>query len=150
MKHLILITLTLMLLVACSQEPVVVPLDSTVERQGIRYEVNSQEPFMGVTESYYKNGQLASRFNYKAGELDGLSERYFENGQLTVRENYIAGKRDGLGESYFENGQLSSSANYKSGYLDGMLAFYYEDGSFKHRAFYRYGEVISSTDRREP
>ena len=68
MKHLIVITLTSMLLVACSQEPVVVPLDSTVERQGIRYEVNSQEPFMGVTESYFENGQLSIRANYKAGE----------------------------------------------------------------------------------
>ena len=43
MKHLIIIALTSVLLVACSQEPVVVPLDSTVERQGIMYEVNSQE-----------------------------------------------------------------------------------------------------------
>ena len=92
MKHLILITLTLMLLVACSQEPVVVPLDFTVERQGIRYEVNSQEPFMGVTESYYENGQLEVKGNFKAGKEDGLVERYDENGQLEVRANYKAGE----------------------------------------------------------
>ena len=115
MKHLILITLTLMLLVACSQEPVVVPLDSTVERQGIRYQVNSQEPFTGVGEEYYENGQLRVRFNYKAGELDGLCEWYYENGQLNERANYKARLYDGLVEDYFENGQLKSKVNYKAG-----------------------------------
>ena len=82
-----------MLLVACSQEPVVVPFDSTVERQGIRYQVNSQEPFMGVTESYFENGQLSIRANYKAGKEDGLYESYYEDGQLSIRANYKAGVR---------------------------------------------------------
>ena len=104
-----------LLIVACSQEPVVVPFDSTVERQGIRYEVNSQVPFTGVTGSYFENGQLQQRANFKAGELDGLYESYFENGQLTSRSNWKAGKRDGLGEIYNENGQLTSRSNWKAG-----------------------------------
>ena len=65
-------------IVACSQEPVVVPFDSTVEREGIRYQVNSQEPFTGVTGSYFENGQLKERANYKAGKvINYLSTRTF-------------------------------------------------------------------------
>jgi antitoxin component YwqK of YwqJK toxin-antitoxin module len=112
MKHLILIILTSMLLVACVKT---VLLDSTVERQGIRYEVNSQEPFTGVTESYFENGQLRGRSNYKAGVRDGLAEWYFENGELARSINNKAGEWDGLVEIYFENGQLKASINYKAG-----------------------------------
>ncbi len=65
---------------------------SLVERQGIWYEINSQEPFTGVGEQYYEDGQLRTSANYIAGELDGLAELYFENGQLQLRENYIAGE----------------------------------------------------------
>ena len=112
MKHLILITLTSMLLVVSIQAQVVVPLDSIQQRQGIRYEVNSQEPFTGVGEAYFENGQLKSSINWKAGLQDGLAEWYFENGQLRVRGNWKAGLRYGLYERYDENGQLRGSANY--------------------------------------
>ena len=60
MKNLILITLTSVLLVACSQKSVV-PLDSLVARQGIKYELNSQEPFTGIGTSYHENGQLQEK-----------------------------------------------------------------------------------------
>ena len=73
MKHLILITLTSMLLVACTQEPVVVPFDSLQDRQGIKYQVNSQEPFTGIAESYYENGQLESKDCYKNSEITDMS-----------------------------------------------------------------------------
>ena len=72
----------------------------------------SQEPFTGVTESYFENGQLRIRGNWKAGLQDGLAEFYFENGQLRTRGNWKAGLRDGLEEHYYENGQLESSINY--------------------------------------
>ena len=55
------------------------------------YEINSQEPFTGVAESYWGNEQLAERVNYKAGLIDGLHEFYFENGQLQLRGNSKAG-----------------------------------------------------------
>ena len=70
MKHLILITLTSMLLVACSQEP-----------------------FAGVKESYYENGQLKERGNYIAGKEDGLWEMYYENGEWHAKSIYKNGKR---------------------------------------------------------
>ena len=35
----------------------------------------------GVVETYYDNGQLESRTNYKNNELDGLHETWSKNGQ---------------------------------------------------------------------
>ena len=45
----------------------------------------------GVVETYYDNGQLESRSNYKGGNLDGLYEIWNENGQLESRVTYKDG-----------------------------------------------------------
>ena len=92
-----------LLIVGCSKE---IPFDQLVEREGIYYEVNSQTPFSGRVVSYYENGRLEEKANYKDGKEDGLWEYYFENGQLQGKGNYKDGKEDGLCEYYFENGQL--------------------------------------------
>ena len=34
-----------------------------------------------VVETYYENGQLRSRANYKSGNLDGLWEEWYSNGK---------------------------------------------------------------------
>ena len=47
----------------------------------------------GVIETYYDNGQLKSRENYKDGKLDGLREAWYSNGKLYSRENYKDRKR---------------------------------------------------------
>lgn len=68
-----------------------------------------------VVESYYDNGQLKSRTNYKNDELEGLYERWYDNGQPESRINYENGKLDGLYEAWYENGQLRERAIYKDG-----------------------------------
>ena len=45
----------------------------------------------GVVETYYDNGQLQSRANYKDGKLDGLGEIWSRDGQLESRANYKDG-----------------------------------------------------------
>ena len=35
----------------------------------------------GVVETYYENGKLKSRANYKDGERNGLREEWYENGK---------------------------------------------------------------------
>jgi len=39
----------------------------------------------GPQETFYENGQLKSRYNYKDDELDGPHENFHENGQLQWR-----------------------------------------------------------------
>ena len=111
----ILVILSLIVLVSCS--PTEVPSEKLVERGGITYLINSQTPFSGRSVSYYENGQLTFKGNFKDGKPDGLSETYYENGQLWIKGNYKDGKKDGLEEWYYENGQLTQRANYKDGKL---------------------------------
>ena len=66
----ILVILSLMVLVSCS--PTEVPSEKLVERGGITYLINSQTPFSGRSVSYYENGQLTFKGNYKDGKEDGL------------------------------------------------------------------------------
>ena len=92
-----------------------VPSKNLVERQGIKYEVNSQTPFTGSYVSYHENGQLKSKTTFKDGKQDGLEESYHENGQLESKVNYKDGKQEGIFEFYFEDGQLLYKNCYKNG-----------------------------------
>ena len=142
MKKLLTI-LCLVLLVSCSNEPppevFFYELD---ERQGIKYEVNSNTPFTGSSVDYYENGLrvengkvqvnytgLRYRYNYKDGKQDGLSEDFHENGQLYSRKNYKDGKEEGLTEEFWENGQLQFRINFKNGKEDGLWEYFDEDGN---------------------
>ena len=73
------VLLCIFLLIACA--PSEVHSDKFVERNGIKYEINSQIPCSGVSADYYENGQLELKSNHKDGAEHGLSETYKENGQ---------------------------------------------------------------------
>ena len=54
---------------------------------------NRKNPFTGTSEDFYiksihGSGQLRDRFNYKNGKNHGLCESFYINGQLKIRENY--------------------------------------------------------------
>ena len=83
-----LIILSLIFLVSCSNE---VPIDKLVERNGITYEVNSNTPFTGSSVSYFENGELQYRRNFKDGKHEGLWESFDEEGNLTKTEEYKDG-----------------------------------------------------------
>ena len=104
------------------------PSDKLVERNGIKYEINSQIPFTGVSADYYENGQLKSKVTYKDGEEQGLFEAYRENGQLWFKQNYKDGVEHGLFEAYYENGQLWRKQNHKDGVEHGLSYMYEDDG----------------------
>ena len=82
----------------------------------------------GLYESFYENGQLDYRGNYKNGKKEGLWESYYTNGQFRRKENYKDGKLDGLWERFYENGQLLYRRNYKNGEYHGLWEFYHTNG----------------------
>ena len=71
-----------------------------------------------VKEEFYSNGKLENRINYQpksdGGKEHGLTESYYENGQLHIKENYKDGNRDGLFESYYKNGQFKQDYCFKN------------------------------------
>ena len=51
----------------------------------------------GVVKTYYDNGQLESRTNYKDSKLNGLHESWYENGKPRESTMYKDGvKRNNL------------------------------------------------------
>ena len=124
------ILLCIFLLSACA--PSEVPSDKLVERNGIKYEINSQIPFTGVSTEYHENGQLDLKITYKDGVKDGLTENYHGNGQLYYKTIYKDGVKDGLSEGYHENGQLMKTFTHKDGRLHGLWESYDENGQEKN------------------
>ena len=93
-----------------------------------------------VVETYYDNGELKSRANYKDGERNGLSESWYANRQLKLRVNYKDDKLDGLYEYWRENGQLESRTSYKNDKLDGLYESWYANGQPWSRVSYKNGK----------
>ena len=105
----------------CSKEVV---WDKLVERGGLVYEVNSQTPFTGSSVSYYDNGRLKEKENYKDGKADGLYETYYENGQQRYKWNYKDGKSDGFQYTYKRNGELERKTRWVDGELELWVGEY--------------------------
>ena len=89
--------------------------------------------YHGVSESYYKNGQLKSKGNFKDNKQDGLWKWYYDDGQLKSKVNYKDGKEDGLSDFYYKNGQLKQKANSKDDKPDGIPAGIWEGGSSRRQ-----------------
>ena len=102
---------------AKSDEPPVqtVDLSRTVERGGLRYEVNSETPFTGVAVDKYENGQKKVEGTWKDGKEEGLMTRWHENGQKEAEGTFKDGKRKGLVTSWYENGQKKHEVTWKDG-----------------------------------
>ena len=138
MKKLLTI-LCLVLLVSCSNE---VPPDTLVDRQGIKYEVNSTTPFTGQSVSYDRREVVVERIGYKNGKREGLSKKFFQNNQLEYRKYYKDGKLHGLKEEYYKNGQLKTKENYKHGKKHGFLETSNDWGRVTSRDCYKTDEKV--------
>ena len=127
-----------------------VTIDDLKEKNGFYYKkFNIFSPldflyrFTGIVESFYENGNLRNKVNYKDGEPKGLIEWYYENGQLEKKGNYKEGLReDGLWGFYYKNGQLSYKYNYKDGKKDGVWVNFNQDGFLKKTETWKDGEKI--------
>ena len=93
----------------------------------------------GVVETYYDNGQLLTRANYKDDKYEGSYESWYENGQQWERETYKDGKLDGLREMWYPTGQQLSRANYKDGERNGLCEYWHDNGQLSRREIYKDG-----------
>lgn len=140
----ILIILSFVVLASCA--PNEIPSRDLVERNGIKYEINSQTPFTGVSTEYYldtiiknefEDRVLLQRTTFKKGIKNGFYESFHLNGQLKVKENFKDGYRDGLLEEYGENGQLIRRNNYKNGNFHGVQERFSESGVLEELKNYK-------------
>ena len=198
MKHLLIIFTLLLTSVSWSKD---VDYTDLVKRDGLWYEKFTDKPFTGKVTgakiefdgtyrhfpiqgkikkgkkegewlSYYENGQLKEKRNFKDGKLNSERLVYYENGQLSYKSNYKDGKQHGEEISYMPNnpllfirnyedgkedgewlqydkynGQLLDKNNYKDGKIEGKQFTYYENGQIEYMINYkdgkRNGEALS-------
>ena len=130
--------LFVLIITSCSKE---IPSDQLVERNGVSYQVNQENPFTGLTLSYHPNGQLKSRVKYKNGLKDGLTETFNQNGQILESTNFKENIENGPFELFHENGQLQIKGIMNNGLpSDGQLERFYENGSLESRMNFKDGQ----------
>ena len=91
--------------------------NTLVERGGVEYEINSEEPFNGEAEWHFENGQKQKVVVYKDGKKTGLFTKWYENGQKWSEMPFKDGKEHGLFTKWYENGQIMEKGSYNSGRL---------------------------------
>ena len=88
MKNTILILISLLFVTGISEGKEVSYLQ---DRNGIKYEINSEIGFTGKYVTYYENGQKEREINYKDGKREGLWTFWDTEGNVTKTETYKDG-----------------------------------------------------------
>jgi uncharacterized protein len=132
-RSILLIIFISIFLFSCTKE---VDFDSLVERNGIKYKVNSKVGYSGKAVSIHENGQLGLKCSYVNGYLEGLYTEWFDNGQLKTEFIYKKGKKIGESTEWYRNGQLKS----EYAFFNGDTSARYEEfwGSGKRKALQHY------------
>ena len=128
MKRVLLIGL--LLIVGCSKEPINYKT-SLIERDGVYYTNDTNEPYSGKVFSLYSDGKKKDEGSIKDGKMISKTKwEYYENGQKEVESTYKDGERDGVWTSWYENGQKMEEGTFKDGELISQKGWN-EDGSVK-------------------
>ncbi len=122
MKKNILLYLITFICFSCSEKEV--EFNSLVERNGLFYEVNNDNPFSGKVFQKYANDQFLMTGFFEKGLKTGEWINYYNNGQIKLRENYSQNFLDGIFESFNENGSPIILTNYKKGKFNGNYKEY--------------------------
>ncbi len=145
MKYLIL-SWSLLIVTSCSHAiaPEVLGVlevshDKLVERDGVTYQIDSDEPFTGRSVEFHQDGKLWRKTDYEDGKADGFYQMFHANGQLATRVNYKDGEKEGLGEWFWENGQLGQIGYFEDGKKEGLYEMFNEKGVLIRSVIYKNG-----------
>ena len=79
------------------------------------------EQYCGPSSSWWLNGHLRSKGNYRRGKREGKWKFFFEkNGALSSRGLYLSGKKQGRWEEFWPGGQTKSRGAYLEGGKAGL------------------------------
>jgi len=83
----------------------------------------------GISESFYPNGSLWGRVQYKDNQLEGPFVRYYPNGKILEKGTYHKGWLNGVYQVYNQENILIKRIIYKNGWP--------EQGLIQKRSFER-------------
>ncbi|MGK7392326.1 MAG: hypothetical protein ACNS60_18375 [Candidatus Cyclobacteriaceae bacterium M2_1C_046] len=90
----------------------------------------------GVWEFYYETGKLKMRGALKDNSNYGKWDYFYENGNKQMEGTIINRKREGPWKMYYESGELKSEGNFVDNKRSGFWKFYFEDGKLKGEITY--------------
>ena len=145
MKHTLLIITALMLMLGCSGDTIKLESNNLIDRAGLMYAPNDDEPFTGGVFDFYENGEKELDGNYRKGLMNGEWTYYHENGQIHAQGRFIDGDgsnpseltgipfngRSGRWKFWYENGQKSTEGTYRNGNLIGKYEKWFKNGTEK-------------------
>lgn len=86
----------------------------------------------GTSYLYHDDGKtVLLAMPYVNGKREGVSEKYYKNGQLYAATSYMNDKLHGLRKLYYSTGQLKAEINYGNGHPGLNTKEYLMDGSEK-------------------
>ncbi len=74
-------------------------INNLIDRGGLKYAPNDDEPYKGKVFDFYENGQKKLDGNYRKGLMNGKWTYYHENGQIHGQGRFIDGDGNNPSES---------------------------------------------------
>lgn len=129
-----------------------VKIEQTEVKNEVLYIAGENEPFTGIVQKFYEDGNLEIESEFKEGILDGVSKSYYKNTKLEMEGSYTEGRKNGVfkeyyenGEEigttrvYYENGKLKEEIPYTNGVINGHHIQYSKNGKVLKKTFYDNG-----------
>jgi antitoxin component YwqK of YwqJK toxin-antitoxin module len=111
--------------------------DDLKENEEGRLCLASGEPFTGVTEDFYEDGQLASRGHCLHGLMHGLQQEWYGTGRIRSEETMCLGRPHGYRREWYPNGQLKYEGLSEHGFRVSAKRWG-EIGTLVHESRYPY------------
>lgn len=100
------------------------------------------EEFEGIYKTYYDDGkpQQIGQYYWSDHQKDGEWLTYYGQGGVMKRKNYKRGQLHGKVELYFKNGKVKASTHYSDGQPDGEFVIFWGNGSLKEKGAFVKGK----------
>jgi antitoxin component YwqK of YwqJK toxin-antitoxin module len=103
----------------------------------------------GMMISYYNNGDISEKLEWKNDLKDGIWEQYYNGGVLKMKGNYAANKLEGDFFVYDENGKPYLKGNYTNDRRQGKWTFFNADGTVEAALEYVNGKPLNEDQLNE-
>ena len=86
-----------------------------VDNAGVAIFYLNNEPFTGIIESFYGNGNLRDEAEYTDGHIGGVQREYYSTGQLKSEYYKFYGRLHKYVKQWDESGNLIAHSVYEDG-----------------------------------
>ncbi len=159
-EWLIVLLVTALFIPRCTDE---VDVTTLLEKNSKVYKVSETDLYTGVANSYFSDGSIKERIQYRKGLKDGNVISYYHNGQKENEQGYKNGNllelewstwdstgqkrlevsaRRGIWKSWYADGQKKEDVSLLNGEWHGTSMEWYENGQIKESGVMNQGEKV--------